>query len=112
MRSEAETTPITIRKFGARTSLGSEPRLIIDYSAPAMPPTVPPTIFGVALVGNQIRFSFNAESNRTYAVEFQDSLAATNWAVLTNIPAQSANTSLDTTNTMSSLERYFRIRTP
>lgn len=105
LRSESETMPITIRKFGSRISLGSEPRLIIDYSTPT-------TIFGVALVGNQLRFSFNAQSNRTYTVEFRDSLAAGSWNSLTNLPAAPSNTTVHITNTVSSDQRYFRVATP
>jgi len=73
---------------------------------------LPPTIFGVALAENQIRFAFIAQSNRPYAVEFRDAITNGNWNVLTNIPAQSANWMVQTTNTVSSNERYFRIRTP
>ncbi len=110
LRSEAETTPATIRRFASRTDLSHPPVLTINYTAPASP--LPPTIFGVALTANQIRFSFLAQSNRTYAVEFRDRITNGNWNVLTNIPAQSANWTVETTSSISSNECYFRIRTP
>jgi len=110
LRSEAETTPATIRRFASRTDISHPPVLTINYTAPVSP--LPPTIFGVALAENQIRFAFIAQSNRPYAVEFRDAITNGNWNVLTNIPAQSANWMVQTTNTVSSNERYFRIRTP
>ncbi len=107
LRSESELTPVTIRKFGSRTAPGSEPTLFIDYST-----VTAPNIFALTQAGDQIRFSFNAESNRTYAVEFRDSLTAGDWSVLTNIVVLPANATLDITNTISSPQRYIRIRTP
>ena len=107
LRSESETTPVTIRRFGSRTAPGGAPALVIDYS------TVPsPAIFAVASLVNQVRFSFNAQSNRTYAVEFRESLTSGEWSTLTNFVLLPAAATLDLTNTVSSAERYFRIRTP
>ncbi len=97
-------------QLGSRENPGKEPVLTIKYTLPALP--TPLTIFCLAPTGNGIRFSFVAESNRTYAVEFQDSLVATNWSVLTNIPALPAKTVLHITNGVAPSERYFRVRTP
>jgi len=85
--------------------------LTIVYSVPASPPA-PPNIFATALGGSAIRFSFKAQSNLTYRVEFLDSISVSNWNVLTNISAQATDHIVNITNTISSPERYFRVRTP
>ena len=87
--------------------------LELHYTVPTvLTPATPPDIFGVALTGNQIRFSFNAESNRTYAVEFKDALTNGTWDVLTNIPVLPAPATLQITNVISTPQRFFRARTP
>jgi len=113
LKSASEDTGYTARHFATRENGTDAPVLTIQYSAPTPPaPAAPPNLFGLALVGDQIRFSFNAQSNRTYTVEFRDSLTATDWGTLTNIPALPADTTLHVTNPISSTERYFRARTP
>jgi hypothetical protein len=105
--------PGTGKQVGSRENPSNEPVLIIGYTLPELPaPAAPPTIFGTARDGDNIRFSFNAQSNRTYAVEFRDSLTVSNWSVLTNIPALPANATVQITNTVDSAQRYFRARTP
>lgn len=111
LRSQSETTGGTIRRFGARTHLSSPPQLLIDYSLASSPP-VPPELFDLGRVGNEFRFAFQAESNRTYTVEFRDSLGLTNWNVLTNIPALPGAATIRVTNEVVGSERYFRARTP
>ena len=98
------------RRVATREDSANAPVLIVDYSLPA--PPMSPTIFDVALNENQIRFSFNAEADRTYTIEARDSLSATSWSTVTNIPAQPVNSTIDFTNAISSDERYFRIKTP
>lgn len=108
--SQSEGISATARRIASREDEFNSPILVVDYTVSA--PSAKPTISGVTFGANQIRFAFAAESNRTYAVEFLDSLVATNWGVLTNITAQPASTIIQITNTISSGERYFRIRTP
>lgn len=110
LRSEQESTLATIRRFAGRTDIANPPLLTIQYTI-AAPPT-PPNLFNLAQVGNRIRFSFNGESGRTYAVEFRDSLTTGTWNVLTNIPALPANATLHITNDISPGPRFFRSRTP
>jgi hypothetical protein len=90
----------------------SPPNLTIAYTVPDSAPANPPNLFNLAAVGNQIRFSFSAQSNRTYAVEFKNAVTNGSWNVLTNIPALSADTTLHITNAISGGQRYFRVRTP
>ena len=63
-------------------------------------------------MGDAIRFSFGAQSNFTYAVESLDTLSTTNWTVFSSIAAQPTNTVINIINTISSTQRYFRVRTP
>jgi hypothetical protein len=99
------------RQLASREDPSFKPVLTVEYTGTQSPAT-PPTIFGTTLEAGTIRFSFNTESNRTYTVEFQDSLTASNWAVLTNIPVQPADTTIQITNTISSDARFFRAHTP
>ena len=71
----------------------------------------PPQLFGGARVSDQFRFSFNAERDVSYTVQFRDSLSG-NWATLTTIAAQSSNRTIYVTNTISSPQRYFRVKSP
>ncbi len=105
--------PGTGKQVGSRENVVNSPVLIVEFTVPGPSGSAaPPTIFGTTLDGNNLRFSFNAESNRTYAVEIRDSLSVTNWSVLTNIPALPANATVHITNSVSTAERYFRARTP
>jgi len=72
----------------------------------------PVVLFDVARIGDRLRFSFQADANRGYAVESRDSLGAGGWTVLTNLPTQPNATTLDITNTLDSAQRYCRVRTP
>ena len=108
-----EDTTQTASHLGTRADPDTAPKLSITYTVPSPPASAtPPTMFNVALAGNNFRFTFNAQSNRTYAVEFRDSLTTTNWSVLANLPAQPTDTTLHFTNAVSVAERYFRVRTP
>jgi hypothetical protein len=105
----------TGEKLGTGKQLGSResdlpPILTVEYEI--LPHAIPPTIFGTALATEGFQFSFNAESNRTYFIEFRNALAAGNWNLLTNIPAQPANGIVNITNSISSPARFFRVGTP
>lgn len=100
----------TGKEVNSRES-GYPPTLTVEYTLSPPPAANPPLIFGAA-VGNEFRFSFNAESNRVYSVDFCDSLATTNWDLLATIPAQPVNRIINVTNTISTSQRFFRARTP
>jgi hypothetical protein len=95
--------------LGSRESLAAQPYLTVDYTLPSAPGAA--MIQNVGLIENQFIFSFNGESNHTYAVEFRDSFSSGSWDPLTNIPVLPADTTLYITNAISSGQRYFRIRT-
>ena len=105
-----EATAGTGKQFASREDPDNTPVLTVDYDVP--PPPASPNITAVALVGNQIRFSFFAEAEVGYSVDFRDSLTSGDWSLLTTIPASPDEGTVDITNTISSTERYFRVRTP
>jgi len=47
-------------------------------------PPMPVTIVNPQMSGNQFRFSFGTEANRTYSVQYTISLAPPDWQILTN----------------------------
>ncbi len=106
--SQNELTPFTVRRFASREAATNSPILALHYTVPA----VPPPISEAALVGNQFHFCFPAESNRTYAVEVQSSLANGGWSTLTNIPAQLVPTTILVFDSVSNTNRFYRVRTP
>ena len=108
-----ESTLRTARRIASRENAVNTPVLTVEYTeaSPPPPPPAPPTIFGLGQIENQVRFSFNAESNHTYAVEISTSLMPTNWTVLTNFPALPADSTIHFTNEISLGEHYFRVQT-
>jgi PKD repeat protein len=86
---------------------------IVVTNAPS-PPPIPPTRAqtSVSVQAGQFSFSFTAESNQTYGVDYITNLATGIWSVLTNIPAQAASTSLTITDTIQPGSRLYRVRTP
>jgi hypothetical protein len=111
--TESEGTNLTARRIASREDAATPPKLSIQYTAGSQPPPpAPPVITNLALVANQIRFSFNIESNRTYAVEFRPALDNSIWTSLTNIPAQPAAATISVTDPVSGTNRFYRVRTP
>lgn len=99
----------TGKQLGSRES-DLPPVLTVDYIIGS--PAAPPAIFGMSATENEFRFSFNAQSNHSYSIEFRDALATGNWNVLTNIPPQPADAVINITNPISSAPRFFRAKTP
>jgi hypothetical protein len=111
--TESEGVVYTARRITAREDPFAPPTLTVQYSTGSQPPpAIPPTISQVALAGNQIRFSFNVESNRTCAVEFRSAVGTGTWGTLTNIPAQPAPATIIVADTVASPGRFYRVRTP
>ena len=84
--------------------------MTVTYSVPAAPAS--PVISGVTVATGQLSFSFNAEADLTYAVEFTDSLSPTNWTTLTNYSASPVATNFVATDPLTSSNRFYRVRTP
>jgi hypothetical protein len=101
------------RQVASRENASLRPVLTIDYTvSEPIPPATPPTISDVLFTGDRLRFSFMAQSNRTYTIEFRESLATAQWNGLINVPAQPADAVIHITNTVSGAAGYFRARTP
>jgi hypothetical protein len=99
----------TGKRIGSRENTNAEarPLLTIEYTTPESS-----MLFDPAMIENQFRFSFHVEANRTYAVEFRETLNGGDWIVLSQIAGQASAATIHFTNTVSSAEGYFRVRTP
>ena len=106
--SESQGVPSTICEFGSREDRANAPSLIIQFTIPA----TPPTLVSPMIAANQFQFSFNAESNRTYAVEYCGIPPGTNWDTLTNVAAQPAPANIPVTDPLAGSNRFYRVRTP
>lgn len=108
--SEDEMDLATARRIGSREDPNNTPVLTVQYTVPA--PPVPPTIASAARVGDQFQFSFNAESNRSYTVQYIGALTGTNWGVLTNISPMLAPANVLVSDPLTTSNRFYRVRTP
>jgi hypothetical protein len=111
LMTELEATNYTARRFASREDPVNAPTLTVTYTASGSQ-AQQPTISEVKQMNNQIQFAFNAEANRTYAVEFRSAFDSSNWLTLTNIPAQANPAMIPVSDTISSGTRFYRIRTP
>jgi len=110
--SQDEGTTKTARRFSSREYFDSNswPALTINYATPAGPNS--PVITHVLVSGNRIQFSFNAESNRSYTVEYRASAGSGPWSTLTNFAPQPMATINPVSDPVTSSNRFYRIRTP
>ena len=92
-----------------REDAANGPVLTVSYTLPSPPSS--PQIFGAGVVGSAFAFSFNAESNRNYAVEFVGALPNTNWSVLTNIGPLPAPATVPVSDSLTTSNRFYRLRT-
>ena len=67
----------------------------------------------VALAGGGgMDFQFTAASNRTFTVQFKDSLNAASWLLLTNIAAAPQMRVIQITVPLTNSARFFRLAVP
>jgi hypothetical protein len=71
-----------------------------------------PTISQPMRAANQIRFTFNAEANRTYAVEARGNVDPGSWTSVSNYSAALTPTNFVFTENLSSTNKFYRVRTP
>jgi hypothetical protein len=109
--SEGEGTPETARRFATREDPINTPVLTVTYSVPTSLPAAP-TISQPTLANNEIIFSFEVQSNQTYAIEFRSAFNNDNWQILTNIPAQPTSSMISVTDPITSGNRFYRVRSP
>lgn len=109
LKTEEESTSRTARGFGSRefvvTDPNSPPYVAIEF-------VPPPAISDVRIANNQFQFSFLAESNQAYVVEFQNAVATNSWLTLTNIPASLDSTNILISDPLSTNTRFYRIVAP
>ena len=105
MISTSENTACTAKRFGSRDAGRLAPLLVVTY-------TPPPLITGLQVATNQISFGFVAEPQKSYAVQFVDSLSVTNWQILTNFGAQTLGTNYVVTDPIASRQRFYRVIAP
>jgi hypothetical protein len=55
---------------------------------------------------------FSVRSNKTYTVQFRDSLGGAGWLALTNLPARTSNTVERITDPRPGSHRFYRLVTP
>ena len=106
--NEMQGTTYTECKFGTRDDPANAPSLAVQFTIPAARLVL--TAHSVS--NGQFRFSFNAESNRNYAVEFRGSIPGTNWSLLSTIPPLPAPTNVVVTDPLAHTNRFYRVRTP
>ena len=107
MLSQAERTPETARRVGAREAGDRGTMLTIEY-------TVEPQlkIDRLEIVTNEFRLHFLADSNRTYHVETRDALVAGAWNSLTNFGPFPIRSNIVASDSIRSPQRFYRVRSP
>jgi len=63
-------------------------------------------------LGGNVELQFNAASNRTFTVQFNDSLNAISWSVLTNISSAPQTRSITVTVPATNTSRFYRLTAP
>jgi len=63
-------------------------------------------------VGGSTLLSFGALSNKSYIVEFRDSLDAGLWSKLTHVSSAVSNRTINVLDTNAVIRRYYRLGTP
>ena len=106
--SESQGVNSTERTLASREVTANAPTLLVQFTLPA----VPPIITSFPLTDDLFQFSFNAESNRTYAVQYISDLLNTNWSVLTNFDASPILTNFIVSDPLTSSNRFYRVQTP
>lgn len=82
-------------------TITSAPAHLILASAPVIQP--------VTLTGGVLNLNFAAIAAHNYLVQFSESLPATNWQTLTNIPASTVATNILVSDPTSASRRFYRL---
>jgi hypothetical protein len=69
-------------------------------------------VLRVESLGSAVRFQFSAISNRTYTIQFRDSLMIGNWSVMTNVTAWPYTRTLSITDPATNSARFYRLAAP
>jgi glucose/arabinose dehydrogenase len=113
----AELNSGTPKPIGSISSFGEDAAgelYICDYSGGEIYKIVSAVsalaISQAAIVGEEIRFSFEAEAGQTYTVESRDSLFDGNWQTVSTFPAPATATTLQVANPITPGQRFYRVR--
>jgi hypothetical protein len=104
LKDATEQSTGTARRFGSREMVGYEPRLDIDFIAPAR-------IDGARRPTNGIQFSINAEPGFAYAVERATALSNNNvWTIITNFSGVNEPLALEIADPFTATNSFYRVR--
>jgi hypothetical protein len=76
----------------------------------AASPPGPVQLLQPKMLGSDFIFSFSTESNHTYAVQFEDSLSASNWVTITNLVGTGQSVTV-TNQTDGAQQKFYRVQT-
>ncbi len=105
-----EVMTFSARRVASRENAGSAPSLSVEYTMASTPPS--PALTLLSATNNQFQFSFEAEANRTYAVETRTSFSTGSWQVLTNFPGLPTPSTRTVTDVIFGQARFYRVKSP
>jgi hypothetical protein len=105
IRSAAEGTAFSARRFGSRENLNRRPLLELQF----LPP---PSILQMTHSANEFRFTFLAEAGQQYRVEFRNGFTVEGWTTLTNIAPAAETSTVEVVDALTPSERFYRVVAP
>jgi hypothetical protein len=105
--SELQGTQYTERTMSSNGGT-DPPTLLVQFTIPAAMPVIIP----FSRTNGVFQFGFNAESNRTYTVQYIGALSGSSWSVLTNFSAAPVATNFVVSDPFTSSNRFYRVQTP
>jgi hypothetical protein len=108
LRSLAESTAFSNRRFASREDSLNPPLLTVMFTLS----TAPLKIDRVQWVPPSFSLSFAATPGQTYNVEYSDTLAVGSWNTLTNLLAAPGVTNLSVSDASGQPRRFYRLKSP
>ncbi len=110
LKTETEETFSTARGFGSREFAGidtnSPPFVSIEF-------VPPPVISETQVQDGQFQFSFFAEAEQDYKVEWRSAFSSTNlWQTLTNVSGPTSSTNITISDPLSTNAKFYRVVVP
>ena len=110
LKTESEGTRRTARRFGSREFAGldtnSPPFVEINF-------VPPPVLMSPNVTNGQFQFSFLAEADQAYRIEFIDALSSSNsWLTFSNFSAPAATTNVLISDALATNARFYRVVAP
>lgn len=93
----------TARRFATREDSANAPALLVELEEEGGPEIESPQVAGA-----NFQFQFQAEADKTYAVEYSDDITQTMWNILTNLPGATSGTAI-ITDPLGTGNRFYRI---